>query len=61
MSRPSSTPIAIKRVTAFASSEADDMLAAEEPLEIRLEYGPDNNRIQKSISVTMRTPGIAMA
>lgn len=55
--RPSSTPIAIKKVSALAISEADDMLAAEEPLEIRLEYGPEASRIQKSISVTMRTPG----
>lgn len=57
MSRPSVTQIAIKKVNALNISEADDMLAAEEPLEIRLEYGPDDARIQKSISVTMRTPG----
>lgn len=35
----------------------EDMLAAEEPLEIRLEYGPPGQRVQKSISITMRTPG----
>jgi FdhD protein len=57
MSRPSATHIAIKKVNALAMSEADDMLAAEEPLEIRLEYGPEEARVQKSISVTMRTPG----
>ncbi len=57
MSRPSATQIAITKVNALAMSEADDMLAAEEPLEIRLEYGPEDGRIQKSISVTMRTPG----
>src|ERR1043165_1750767 len=56
MSRPSVTTIAIKKVNALAISEADDMLAAEEPLEIRLEYGPEGSRTQKSISVTMRTP-----
>lgn len=33
------------------------MLAVEEPLEIRLGYGPANQREQKSLSVTMRTPG----
>ncbi len=34
-----------------------DLLAVEEPLEIRLEYGPLPKRIRKSISITMRTPG----
>ncbi len=34
-----------------------DLLAVEEPLEIRLEYGPEAARIRKSISITMRTPG----
>jgi FdhD protein len=34
-----------------------DWLAVEEPLEIRLGYGPANERAVKSISVTMRTPG----
>ena len=35
----------------------DDLLAVEEPLEIRLTYGPLMNRKTQSISVTMRTPG----
>ena len=34
-----------------------DILACEEPLEIRLTHGPTGHRITKSISVTMRTPG----
>ena len=34
-----------------------DELAVEEPLEIRLEYGPREARTRKSISITMRTPG----
>ena len=34
-----------------------DMLAVEEPLEIRLAYGPAHARELKSISITMRTPG----
>ena len=34
-----------------------DRIAMEEPLEIRLIYGPMNARALKSISVTMRTPG----
>lgn len=36
---------------------ADDTLAVEEPLEIALEYTAGGNLQQKSISVTMRTPG----
>jgi FdhD protein len=36
--------------------ELDDLVATEEPLEIRLGYGELENRQQKSISVTMRTP-----
>jgi FdhD protein len=34
-----------------------DLLAVEEPLEIRLSYGPVSERKSKSISITMRTPG----
>jgi FdhD protein len=47
----------IKKVNAGAISDAADLLATEEPMEIRLEYGPANKRAQKNISVTMRTPG----
>ncbi len=36
---------------------AEDLLAAEEPMEIRLEYGPEKDRSTSNISVTMRTPG----
>lgn len=36
----------------------EDVVATEEPLEIRLAYSrPDGTRAQQSISVTMRTPG----
>jgi FdhD protein len=36
----------------------DDVLATEEPLEIRLAYSrPDRSRAQQSVSITMRTPG----
>ena len=41
----------------FASKETEDLLAVEEPLEIRIIYGPEDNRLQKNISVTMCTPG----
>lgn len=35
---------------------AFDSLAVEEPLEVQIEFGTKENRIRKSISVTMRTP-----
>ncbi len=40
-----------------AVTEQADLLAVEEPLEIRLGYGPPQDRQQRTISVTMRTPG----
>ncbi len=47
----------IKKVNGSSISDAADMLATEEPLEIRLEYHHEGKRLQKNISVTMRTPG----
>ena len=38
-------------------TERRDALAAEEPLEIRLAFGPLSARENKSVAVTMRTPG----
>lgn len=57
MAKPS---VAAFRVSKFLDNnpeETDDLLAVEEPLEIRLAYGSRTNRKEKSISVTMRTPG----
>jgi FdhD protein len=51
------TQIQIKRVSTAHLSNSYDELAIEEPLEIQLIYGSLNNRIQKTISITMRTPG----
>ncbi len=39
------------------SGEQRDIVAAEEPLEIRLEYGPEEQRQELRLAVTMRTPG----
>ena len=47
----------IDRLTGLDAQTAWDAVALEEPLEIRLVYGPANARATKSISVTMRTPG----
>ncbi|RYE29384.1 MAG: formate dehydrogenase accessory sulfurtransferase FdhD [Sphingobacteriaceae bacterium] len=57
MLRTAATPLTIIKVEEFSSFKTEDFLAAEEPLEIRLGYGSAQNRVQKSISVTMRTPG----
>ncbi len=57
MIRRSVLPKSIIKVNVAGTHEADDMLAAEEPLEIRICYGAFSQRVQKSISVTMRTPG----
>jgi len=49
-----------KTITKYSSSsfeEKIDSIAIEVPLEIRLGFGPETEREQKSISVTMRTPG----
>lgn len=48
----------VKRVGGDEPGSLADDVATEEPLEIRLGYtGSDGEREQKSISVTMRTPG----
>ena len=50
-------PVEITKVTSGGSKVTPDLMAVEEPLEIRIGYGPLGSRIQKSLSVTMRTPG----
>ncbi|MCK6617756.1 MAG: formate dehydrogenase accessory sulfurtransferase FdhD [Cyclobacteriaceae bacterium] len=50
-------PIQIIKVTTNSRGTASDILAVEEPLEIRLGFGTQTDRQQKSLSVTMRTPG----
>lgn len=53
----SSLPASIIKVNTSGFKREDDLLATEEPLEIRIRFGDSLQRIQKSISVTMRTPG----
>ncbi|MCU0440867.1 MAG: formate dehydrogenase accessory sulfurtransferase FdhD [Bacteroidia bacterium] len=57
MTRSSVSSIQITKINGNDIQQTVDLLAVEEPLEIRLGYGPSTNRTQKSISVTMRTPG----
>jgi len=50
--------VAIDRVASRVKTAVDDVVAVEEPLEIRLAYSrPDGARTEQSISITMRTPG----
>lgn len=57
MIKPSVAPISIIKVNLDEQITANDLLAIEEPLEIRIGFGPKENREQRNISVTMRTPG----
>jgi FdhD protein len=49
--------VGVVKVTGESGDNTKDVLAIEEPLEIRLEYGLKHDRQVKNISVTMRTPG----
>lgn len=47
----------IKKINGAHIEDAEDLLAVEEPLEIQLQYFDSGRFLQKSVSVTMRTPG----
>ncbi len=57
LNKISSKRKAVRKVNGRYSFSITDILSVEEPLEIRICYGPSDNRSKKSISVTMRTPG----
>ena len=57
MAAPSAIPVQVKRFKESSIEDVPDIVAAEEPLEIRLGFGPESQREQKSLAVTMRTPG----
>lgn len=54
---PSRHSINIKQVNQNNFSSKEDLLAVEEPLEIQMRWHKDGQSHQKSISITMRTPG----
>jgi FdhD protein len=56
-SQPKFKPVTITKFQHTESTSADDSVATEEPMEIRLVYGPSDQRAMRSLSVTMRTPG----
>ncbi len=49
--------VPVHRVARDVVTPALDVIAVEEPLEIRLAYGPSGARTRHRLSVTMRTPG----
>ena len=49
--------VTVHKVQGQEVTVASDVLAAEEPLEIRIGYGPVGQREHRTLSITMRTPG----
>jgi FdhD protein len=47
----------VKRYQGSQIKESPDLVAVEEPLEIRIGYGPEHKRKEIQLAVTMRTPG----
>ena len=54
---PLVAPATVWKGSGESLTETPDLLAVEEPLEIRLGFGPATDRQQRPVSVTMRTPG----
>jgi len=57
MPNASTKPVWVAKVSDTESIGQDDLLAVEEPLEIRLRYFTNGLPVIKNVSVTMRTPG----
>ena len=49
--------VIVRKVSETHSEVVDDRLVAEEPLEIRICYEKLGQRVERAVSVTMRTPG----
>ena len=57
MSSPRSITRRIRKVAGDRDHDVQDQLAREEPLEIQLAFGPHDSRQNKTVAITMRTPG----
>lgn len=49
--------VSITKINELSSQTTDDIIVVEEPLEIRLGFGPMDMREETNVSITMRTPG----
>src|SRR3954463_16556449 len=58
-SMPGAAVVAVPVLRANGSGSAvrTDVLAVEEPLEIRVGFDADGRRVHRGVSITMRTPG----
>lgn len=52
-----SVQLPVFRVSSGSLQSGNDILAVEEPLEIRLAYGSPDSLMTRNLAVTMRTPG----
>lgn len=55
--KPQVNVVPINRIEADTREYVEDLLAVEEPLQIRIQYMQDERWYEKSLTVTMRTPG----
>jgi FdhD protein len=51
------SPISIRKLVDNQWISQADLLAVEEPLEIRLQSGKSEQRLEQTLTITMRTPG----
>ncbi len=49
--------VPVSQATSSGFESRPDVVAVEEPMEIRVVFGPPEKRRSKSLSITMRTPG----
>ena len=54
---PGITRLPVHKILSGSLIETTDPVAVEQPLGIRLQYGPAGARVEQDVSVTMRTPG----
>ncbi|HEY4335725.1 MAG TPA: formate dehydrogenase accessory sulfurtransferase FdhD [Puia sp.] len=54
---PGISRLLVQKIAEDSCWETSDPVAIEDPLEIRIQYGPVGRRQEQTLSVTMRTPG----
>src|SRR5262249_27149895 len=54
---PALATVRVCRISNSGSTVQPDLLAVEEPLEVRLSHDVDGRRVHVPVSITMRTPG----